>query len=88
MKTLTVTEAGRNLAACVKRVYHRHESYELVKNGVPHARLIPVNGAGCDTHGLADDLAGVELKPDDRRAFASAVRKARKHLKPLRNPWA
>lgn len=87
MKTLTVTEAAKNLADCLKRVYHQHESFELVKNGVPYAHLVPVNGASCNTHELADDLAEAELSAEDRRALASAVRKGRKHLKPLKNPW-
>ena len=87
MKTLTVTEAAKNFADCLKRVYHQHESYELVKNGVPYAHLVPANGAGCNTHELADDVDDAELSPDDRRALAAAVRKGRKLLKPLKNPW-
>ena len=88
MKTLTVTEAAKHLADCLKRVYYQHESYELVKNGVPYAHLVPANGTGCSTHELADDVAEAELKAGDRRNLAAAVRKGRKLLKPLKNPWA
>lgn len=88
MKTLTVTEAAKNLSNCLKRVYYQHESYELVKNGVPYAHLVPANGASCNTHELADDVENAELSADDRRALASAVRKGRKILKPLKNQWA
>jgi antitoxin (DNA-binding transcriptional repressor) of toxin-antitoxin stability system len=88
MKTLTVNQAARNLASCVKRVYRRHESFELVEKGVPYARLVPVNGTGCNTHELADELAEVELPASDRRALASAIRKGRRRLKSLKNPWA
>ena len=88
MKTLTVTEAAKNFAHCPKRVYHQHESYELVKNGVPYAHLVPANGASCNTHELADDVDETELSSGDRRTFASAVHKGRKLLKPLKNPWA
>ena len=88
MKTLTVTEAAKHLADCLKRVYYQHESYELVKNGVPYAHLVPANGAGCNTHELADDVAEAELNAGDRRNLAAAVRKGRKLLKPLKNPWA
>jgi len=88
MKTLTVAEAAKKLTGCVRRVYYRHESFELVRNGVPHARLVPVNGSGCNTHELADDLAEARLLTEDRRALGSAIRKGRKQLKPLKNPWA
>jgi len=86
MKTLTVAEAAKKLTGCVKRVYYRHESFELVANGVPHARRAPVNGSGCDTHELGDDLAESRLFTRDRRALGSAIRKGRKQLKPLKNP--
>ena len=88
MKTLTVTEAARNLADCLDRVYLKHESFELVKHGVPVAHLVPANGTGCNTHELADDLMGAELNAEDRLALASAIRKGRKQLRLLKNPWA
>jgi hypothetical protein len=87
VKTLTVTQAAKNLADCLKQVYHQHESFELVKNGVPYAHLVPINGSGCTTHELANDLAAGKLSLEDRRALVSAVRKGRKHLKPVKNPW-
>ena len=88
MKTLSVAEAAKNLSHCVKCVYLEHESYELVKNGVPYARLVPANGATCNSHELAEDLEKAELSAEDRRALGSAVRRGRKTLKRLRNPWA
>jgi antitoxin (DNA-binding transcriptional repressor) of toxin-antitoxin stability system len=87
VKTLTVTEAAKNLPACLKRVYYKHESYELIKNGVPYARLVPPNGASCNTHELADDVDEVKFSAEDRRTLASAIRKGRKTLKSLKNPW-
>ena len=88
MKTLTITEAAKNLAECVERVYHERESFELVRKGVPRARLVPTGEAGCNTHEFADDLAGTQHTVKDRRALGSAIRKARQQLKPLKNPWA
>ncbi len=88
MKTLTVSEAAKNLSHCLKRVYFEHESYELVKNGVAYAHLVPANEASCNTHELADDVEKAELSAEDRRAAASAVLKGRKILKPLKNSWA
>ena len=87
MKTLTVSKAAKNLFSCLKVVYLQHESYELVKNGVAYAHLVPANGASCNTHELADDVDEAELSADDRHALSSAVRKGRKLLKPLKNPW-
>ena len=87
MKTLSVTEASKTLSECVNRVYSRKESFAIVKLGVPYALLVPASAPGCNTHELADDLAQAVLATGDRRAFAAAVRKGRKALKPLKNPW-
>src|SRR5881296_4398501 len=87
MKTLTVSEATKKLPTCLDRVYRRHESFKVVKNGIPYAHLVPANGTGCTTHEFADDLAEAELTAADRRVLASAIRRGRKQLKPLKNPW-
>ena len=88
MKTLCVTKAAKTFYSCLKIVYHKHETFEFVKKGIPYARLVPVNGASCNTHELADDLAEAELSAGDRHSLASAVRKGRKRFKSLKNPWA
>lgn len=87
MKTLTVAEAARNLESWLKVVHEEHESYELVKGRVPYARIVPVPGERCSTHDLAEDLAGAKLGLEDRREIAAAVRKGRRQLKSLKNPW-
>ena len=53
----------------------------------PTPHLVPANGASCTTHELADDVDETELSAGDRRTLASVVRKGRKLLKPLKNPW-
>jgi antitoxin (DNA-binding transcriptional repressor) of toxin-antitoxin stability system len=88
MKRLSVAEASKKLGECVERVYCQQETFELVKNGVPLAHLVPINGNGCTPHELAADLAKADLPEADRRALRSAIRKGRKHFKPLKNPWA
>ena len=88
MKTLTVTEAARNLSECVKRVYRRHESFELTHNGIAHARLVPPKDAVCNSHELAEDLAARPPRLADRRSLRNAIRKGRRYLKPVKNPWA
>ena len=87
MKTLSVTEASRSFSDCVNRVYSRKESFAIVKLGVPHALLVPLSEPGCNSHELADDLAKADFPVEERRAFAAMVRKGRRTLKPLKNPW-
>ncbi len=87
MKTLSVTEAARSLSACVERVYSRKESFAIAKLGIPYALLVPVTETGCNSHELAADLASANLPAGDRRNLAAAIRKGRKALKPLKNPW-
>lgn len=87
MKTLSVTEASRSFSECVKRVYSRKETFAIVKLGVPYALLVPASPRGCNSHELADVLDDAGLLPNDRRKFAAAVRKGRKTIKSLKNPW-
>ena len=51
------------------------------------AYLVPASEAACNSHGFADDLAGAQNKPEAARATAAAIRRGRKVLKPLKNPW-
>ncbi len=69
------------------RVVSRQESYEIVKEGVPCAYLVPAGERKCNSRELADDIAGAELAAEDRRALWSAIRRGRRVLKPLNNPW-
>ena len=87
MKTLSVTEASRSFSECVNRVYSRKETFAIVKLGVPYALLVPASPAGCNSHELADDLAGATLTAEDRRELAAAVHNGRRALKPLKHPW-
>ena len=58
-----------------------------MRKGVPCAYLIPPVEPGSTSHELADDLAEGELSTEERRSFAADIRKGRKALKPLKNPW-
>jgi hypothetical protein len=49
--------------------------------------LVPAGEGNCNSHEFAADLADAGLSIQDSRAFAIAVRKGRKALKPLKNPW-
>ena len=87
MKTLSITEASRSFSECVNRVYSRKETFAIVKLVIPYAILVPASPAACNSHELAEDLAKTELPAEERRALAVAVRKGRKALKHLKNPW-
>jgi hypothetical protein len=87
MKTLEADKATGNFTKFLSRVVDDQESFQIVKEGVPCAYLVPVGGGNCNSHEFAADLAGAGLSIADRRALASAVRKGRNTLKPLKNPW-
>jgi prevent-host-death family protein len=88
MKMLEASKAAADFSRVLAAVQSLHESFAIVKKGVPCAYLVPAAEAGISSHDFADDLAAAELAPEERRLFAADVRKGQKALKPLRNPWA
>jgi hypothetical protein len=87
MKTLQADKAAGNFTKFLSRVLNDQESFQIVKKGVPCAYLVPAGGGKCNSHEFAADVADAGLSIADRRALAAAVRKGRKTLKPLENPW-
>lgn len=87
MKTLDAVKMAGDFPRFLGRVVSRQESYEIVKEGVPCAYLVPAGKRECNSRELAEDIAGVELAAEDRRALSSAIRRGRKVLKTLNNPW-
>ena len=87
MKTLSVGEASKSFREYVDRVHLRKESFAIVKLGVPYALLVPASARTFDSHELAKALAKAGLSGEDKRAMATAIRRGRKMLKPIRNPW-
>ncbi len=87
MKTVEADKAAENFTRFLSRVLARQESVAIVKEGVPCAYLVPAGEQKCDSHEFAEDIASAELTDEDRRALAAAVRRGRKALKPLKNPW-
>lgn len=85
--TISVTEASRNFTDCVNRAHYQKQTFVLLKNGVPFARLIPAGNPVCHGGDLADALAAVELTPADARAWQRDLKAARKKLKPPRDAW-
>lgn len=87
MKTLEAAKAAENFTRFLSKVLLHQESFKIVKRGVPCAYLIPAGERGCNSHEFAEDLASAEMTVEDRHALALAVRRGRKALKPLKNPW-
>ncbi len=88
MKTLEAAKAAENFTRCLNQVRLHQASFRIVEEGIPCAYLIPAAGGGCNSHEFAEDLASAEITAEDRRALATAVRRGRKALKPVKNPWA
>ncbi len=87
-RVITVTQAARNFADLINRVYYRHESALLMKNGVAVARIVPVEPRRVTGAELADLICDIpHLPPDEAEAFAADIEAARRELPPLRDPW-
>ena len=87
MKTLEAARAAQDFTRFLREVHLRQESFKIVKGGVALAYLLPSSEGACDSYGFADDLASTPIKFEDRRSLSTAIRKGRKALKPLKNPW-
>ena len=87
--TISVTEAARNFADIVSRVFYRGERFVLERGGRPVARLVPVPRGGR----LGDLPALLEAVPrlsiQDAEALGRDVLEATDSLPPLRDgdPW-
>lgn len=84
---ITVTEAARNFAECINRVRYQNQSFVLLKNGKPVAKLVPETEKICTGADLAKALENAELTPEEARAWHNDLVTARKALKPQRSKW-
>lgn len=84
---ISVTEAARNFADCVNRAHYQNQSFVLMKNGVPFARLVPAGRPVCRGVDLAAALDAVVLSEADSRAWQRELKAARKTLKPPADKW-
>ncbi len=85
--TITVTEAARNFADCVNRAHYQRQSFVLLKNGIPVARLVPMEERLCHGSDLAAALAGIDLSAAEARAWQRDLKAARKKLKAPDDKW-
>ncbi len=85
--TITVTEASRNFADCVNRAHYQNQTFVLLKNGKPVARLVPEEEKVCTGADLVRALEEVELTPAEARAWHQDLVAARKARKPQGSKW-
>ncbi len=87
--TISVTEAARNFADIVSRVFYRGERFVLERGGKPVARLIPVPRGGRlgDLPGLLEAVPRLSI--EDAEALGRDVHEARESLPELsdEDPW-
>ena len=84
---ITVTEAARNFADCVNRAHYQQQTFVLLKNGVPFARLVPARRPVCRGSDLVAALATEELSDEEARAWNRDLKAARKKLKAPADKW-
>jgi len=85
--TISVTQAARRFADCVNRVRYQGASFVLQKNGIPVARIVPVEStSGADLEQLAVALrearGEVHLDAAAATAAPSELEVASKTLQP------
>jgi hypothetical protein len=84
---LSVTEAARNFADCVNRAHYQNQTFTLVKNGIPFARIMPAGKPLCRGRDLARALSRVALSPAEARAWLRDLKASRKTLRPPVDRW-
>ena len=62
---ISVTQAARRFADCINRVRYQGTSFVLHKNGVPVARIVPIEStSGSDFERLAESLREARIEAD------------------------
>jgi prevent-host-death family protein len=84
-ESITVTEAARNFADCINRVRYQGTSFVLHKNGVPVARIVPVEQKPRTGREIAAALHDVRLSKEETTAWLKELKKARKRLSDPKN---
>lgn len=84
---ITVTDAARSLPDCVDRAHYQNETFVLMKDGVPFARLVPAGQPVCRGSDLAAVLASEELPDEEARAWNRDLKAAREKLKAPPDKW-
>ncbi len=84
---ISVTEAARKFAACVKRVHAEGVTIVLLRHGSPVARIVPDRGGIATGRKLAEVLRKVDLSKEQAMAWYKDLQASRKSLSPARDKW-
>ncbi|MBI2015723.1 MAG: type II toxin-antitoxin system Phd/YefM family antitoxin [Candidatus Rokubacteria bacterium] len=82
---ISATELARRLGDVIGRVRYRHESFVVVRNGEPVARLIPVMTAPPGNLKAIFEAWRAAGPPDD--SFADDLERVGAADRPPENPW-
>jgi len=67
--SISVTQAARRFADCINRVRYQGASFVLQKNGVPVARIVPIEStSGSDFERLAVSLREARMEAEEDAA--------------------
>ena len=84
---MSVTEAARHFADCVKRVHSEGVSIVLLRHGLPVARIVPDDKKRGTGKALAEALAKVDLPKEEAMVWHKELMAARRALMPARDKW-
>ena len=85
---ITVAEAAKDFLRVLESVERNRESAILVRDGRPVATLSPIPGPASSCAELAERWPGLKkLPPEEARAFADDIERARASLPPIKPAW-
>lgn len=87
-RILTLDLAGPEFAAAVDQLRRDGASATLTKDGVPVARVVPLQPAATGAEAAERWRRRPRLDPDDAERFARDVEEGRHMLPPPQDPWA
>ena len=87
-EAISVTEAARNFANIINRIYYTHESTTLLKSGKPVARIVPVAPSTCLARDFACHLESIpHLSETEATDFERDLVTSRQKLLNAESKW-
>ena len=85
--SISLENAGSSLTEWVRRARREHTTFVVLDATKPIARLIPAESPRCTGAELSRALVGVDLSPEEARAWAEDLRESRATLSPPEDRW-
>jgi prevent-host-death family protein len=86
-KKITVSEAARHFAKYVKHAHQDGDSFIIIKNGKPVAKLMPICDRPHTGRELAKALAGIRLSHEEAVAWQKDLKEGLEFLQPPADKW-